>query len=249
MRTRASWPVLAALLLAAGCLTQTKLQPLPAAQTTQGGAALAEAEGVRLVAEGDAWKGSPSNLENIVTPVRVRLENQSGRPLRLEYEHFVLEGSSRFQYAALSPFELREEGLAVGGSGDASDNVALNIGVGVGTGGPWPAWRGGPFVGSSAWGPWGRGWYDPVYDPWYDPFYGGPYARGYWNPPEALPTRDMVRLALPEGTLQPGDSVTGFLYFQDVSEREGTVTLQARLVDARTGEQFGTLSIPFGVRS
>ncbi len=249
MRTRASWPVLAALLLAAGCMTQTKLQPLPAAQTTQGGAALAEAEGVRLVADGDAWKGSPTNLENIVTPVRVRLENQSGRPLRLEYEHFVLEGSSRFQYAALSPFELREEGLAVGGSGDASDNVALNVGVGVGTGGPWPAWRGGPFVGSSAWGPWGRGWYDPFYDPWYDPFYGGPYARGYWNPPEALPTRDMVRLALPEGTLQPGDSVTGFLYFQDVSEREGTVTLQARLVDARTGEQFGTLSIPFGVRS
>ncbi len=249
MRTRASWPVLAALLFAAGCLTQTKLQPLPAAQTTQGGAALAEAEGVRLVADGDAWKGSPSNLENIVTPVRVRLENQSGRPLRLEYEHFVLEGASRFQYAALSPFELREEGLAVGGSGDTSDNAALNVGVGVGTGGPWPAWRGGPFVGSSAWGPWGRGWYDPFYDPWYDPFFGGPYARGYWAPPEPLPTRDMVRLALPEGTLQPGDSVTGFLYFQDVSEREGTVTLQARLVDARTGEQFGTLSIPFGVRS
>jgi hypothetical protein len=36
MRTRASWPLLlAALLFAAGCMTQTKLQPLPAAQTTQ----------------------------------------------------------------------------------------------------------------------------------------------------------------------------------------------------------------------
>jgi hypothetical protein len=59
----------------------------------------------------------------------------------------------------------------------------------------------------------------------------------------------MVRQALPQGTLEPGGTVTGFLYFQDVSEREGSVTLQARLVDARTGEQFGTLSIPFGVRS
>jgi hypothetical protein len=59
----------------------------------------------------------------------------------------------------------------------------------------------------------------------------------------------MLRQALPEGTLEEGGSVTGFLYFQDVSEREGRVTLQARLVDARTGEQFGTLSIPFDVRS
>jgi hypothetical protein len=50
-------------------------------------------------------------------PVEVRIENQSGRPLRIEYDHFVLEGASRFQYAALSPFELREEGLAMGGSG------------------------------------------------------------------------------------------------------------------------------------
>jgi hypothetical protein len=59
----------------------------------------------------------------------------------------------------------------------------------------------------------------------------------------------MLRRALPEGTLEPGGTVTGFIYFQGVSEREGSVTLQARLVDARTGEQFGTLSIPFGVRS
>jgi hypothetical protein len=245
MRTRALWPSLAALLLATSCVTETKLQPSPLAQTTQGGAAVAEAEGVRLVADGDAWKGRPSDLERIVTPVEVRLENQSGRPLRIQYDFFALKGASQFQYAALSPFELRDEGLGVGGSGDAG-NVQLQVGVNVGA--PW-GWRSGPFVGSYSWGPWGRGWYDPFYDPWYDPFFGGPYASGYWNAPEPLPTRDMLRRALPEGTLEPGGTVTGFLYFQDVSEREGSVTLQARLVDARTGEQFATLSIPFGVRS
>jgi hypothetical protein len=241
MRTRALWPPLAALLLAAGCVTETKLQPSPLAQTTQGGAAVAEAEGVRLVADGDAWKGRPSYLERVVTPVEVRIENQSGRPLRIEYEYFALEGGSRFQYAALSPFELRDEGLGVGGSGD----VRMHMGVGSS---PW-GWRSGPFLGSHGWGPWSRGWHDPFYDPWYDPFFGGPYASGYWNPPEPLPTRDMLRRALPEGTLEPGGTLTGFLYFQDVSEREGSVTLQARLVDARTGEQFATLSIPFGVDS
>jgi hypothetical protein len=249
MRTRALLPALAAVLLAAGCVTETKLQPLPAAQTTQGGSAVAEDQGVRLVADGDAWKGTPSNLERIVTPVEVRIENQSGRPLRIQYEGFVLVGGSRFQYAALSPFELRDEGLAMGGSGTGTGNVALSVGVGVGYGAWAPGfWGPGPFSSTYGWGgPWGRSWRDPFYNPWYDPFYGAPFA--YWRPPEPLPTQDMLRRALPEGTLEDGGAITGFLYFQDVSEREGNVTLQARLVDARTGEQFGTLSIPFGVRS
>jgi hypothetical protein len=248
MRASALWPALAAL-LAAGCLSETKLQPLPSASTSQGGAVTTEAQGVRLVADGDAWRGTPSHLERLVTPVELRLENQSGRPLRLRYEHFVLVGDSRFQYAALSPFELRQEGLAVGGSGATSGDVSFSVGVGLGR--PWGL-RPGPFVSSYGWGGvgprWHDPWYDPFFDPWYDPYYG-PYARGYWVPPEPLPTRDMLRQALPEGTLENGGTIAGFLYFQDVSEREGRVLLQARLVDANTGEQFGTLTIPFDVRS
>jgi hypothetical protein len=248
MRARTSWFALAALLLAAGCVSTPTLQPLPSTPTTPGGAAVAEAAGVRLVAEGDSWQGSPSDLERIVTPVWVRFENQSGRALRIQYDAFTLRGNSRFEYAALSPFELRQEGTAaVGGSG-VDGGVALSVGVGVGA--PW-GWGPSAF----AWGPWGPGWfgsdwYDPWYGPgFYDPFYG-PYAPGYWRPPpEPLPTRDMVRNALPEGTLDTDGTLTGFLYFQNVSEREGSVTLQVRLVDARTGEQFATLSLPFGVRS
>jgi hypothetical protein len=253
MRTRALLPALAALLLAAGCVYETKLKPIAPAQVTQSGSAVAEEQGVRLVADGDSWKGVPSNLEHLVTPVEVRLENQSGRPLRIKYEEFVLVGNSQFQYSALPPFELGEEGVAIGGSGYEPGHVALSVGVGVGYG-PWGygphgygGWGPWPFSSAYGWGPWGPGWNASFYDPWYDPFYGGVY--GYWRPPEPLPTRDMLRRALPEGTLEPGGTITGFIYFQGVSEREGSVTLQARLVDARTGEQFGTLSIPFGVRS
>jgi hypothetical protein len=251
MRTRASWLALAALLLAAGCVTPTTLQPLPSTPTTQTGAAIAEAEGVRLVADGDAWRGNPSDLERIVTPVQVRLENQSGRPLRIEYESFTLRGNSQFEYAALSPFELSEEGTAaVGGSGPEG-NVAMSLGMGVGVRSRW-GWGPGAFGWGRPWGlgAFGSGWYDPWYGPgFYDPFWG-PSASWYARPPpEPLPTRDMLRKALPEGTLDPGGTLTGFIYFQNVSEREGSVTLQARLVDARTGEQFATLSIPFGVRS
>jgi len=261
MRMRAPWLALAALLLAAGCVTTPTLQPLPGNPITPAGNGVAEAEGVRLVADGDAWGGSPSDLEFIVTPVGVRIENQSGRPLRIDPASFKLLGASHFEYAALSPNELGEEGTAaVGGSGYAyAPTTSLSVGVGVGVGSPWGwGWGPSPFTWGSPWGPgWhGAGWYDPWYGPGYGPGYGyydpfwGPYASWYWRPPpEPLPTRDMLRNALPEGTLDTGGTVTGFLYFQNVSVREGSVTLQASLVDARTGEQFGTISIPFGVSS
>lgn len=236
MRVRALLPWLAAGVLAAGCVTPTTLRPPATAPTTRTGQPLAEGEGVRLVASGDAWRGNPRYLENVVTPVEVRLENQSGRPLRIAYEDFTLVGGSRFEYAALTLFELREEGeSAVGGSGLDGREPRVR------------AWVGSPLrwgMSGRGWNAWGPGWYGPG---WYDPFFGGGwYAR---PAPQPLPTEDMVRRALPRGTLPPGGTLTGFLYFQNVGEREGQVTLQARLVDARTGETFGTLSIPFDVRS
>lgn len=256
MRARVLLYALTALMLAASCvIAETKLQPLPNTPTVEGNTAVAEAQGVRMVANGASWHGNPSDLEHAVTPVQIGIENRSGRALRIKYDEFVLVGDSRFQYSALSPFETSNEGLAVGGSGDATGHVSFGVGVGVGAGpwgyGPWPygAWGPGPFVagyGGYGWGPWGPGWNAPLYDPWFvDPFYG-PYGY-YWVPPEPLPTRDMLRRALPEGVLEDGGSVAGFVYFQNVSGREHSVTLRARLVDARTGEQFGTLDIRFGV--
>lgn len=62
-----------------------------------------------------------------------------------------------------------------------------------------------------------------------------------------LPTADMLRLAFPEGILKNESSWTGFLYFESLGAHERQVTLQARLVDADTGETFTTLRIPFQV--
>lgn len=233
---------LMALLAAAGCVRETQLRPLPAAQTLAGdeSAAVAEEAGVRLVADGHAWKGNPGDLERRVTPVEVRLENHSGRPLRVEYEHFTLEGQSRFRYSAIPPLALRD---TYAGSLAPESGTGGSAAVGL-------SW-------SSGWGPyshrygfghrgrfwgWPGGWYDPF---WGSPFYG-PYAYPY-RYSEPLPTKDMLNRALPEGTLEDGGAVAGFLYFQGVADREERVTLQARLVDARTGETFGSLSIPFAV--
>ncbi|RKG91768.1 hypothetical protein D7V97_41600 [Corallococcus sp. CA053C] len=237
----------AALLLLAGCAAETKLRPIPEAGLVQNaqGSAITEQRGVRLVADGQAWRGHPSDLERRLTPVYVRLENQGPRALKVQYPDIALVGAaSRFRYTALAPLTLRQ-GLSSRehtAPGEATQGAVIapaghwRVGVGVGVGGyGYGPWRG---YGPSYYGPWG-------YGPWGSPFYSPyPYALSYQEP---LPTEDMINNALPEGTLEPGGTLEGFVYFQGVAHREDKVTLQVRLVDAGTGEPFGMLDIPFQV--
>jgi hypothetical protein len=226
-----------AVLAIAGCIPETHLQPRPDARSLAGdpSAAVAESDGVRLVADGASWKGHPSNLERRLTPVEVRLENHSGRTLSVRYTFFDLLGQTNFQYAALPPMTLKEgsEAQAQCIAGYTPGWWGMNVGWA-----PRRGWRhAAPWM--SAW------WPGPYYSPFYDPFYGpSPYVRC----DEPLPTADMLRQALPEGTLTDGGTISGFLYFQGVGDRERQVTLQARLVDAKTGEPFGQVVIPFQVR-
>ncbi|MFL5344860.1 MAG: hypothetical protein ACJ8AT_08700 [Hyalangium sp.] len=195
---------------------------------------MAEAQGVRLIADGAAWKGHPSDLERRLTPVEVQLENHSGRTLSIRASSFDLLGGSRFQYAALEPMKLKD-------TAEAQPRCIADYTPGYWSLGAGWAWGPGP------WGHYGYpGWSSPFYYPFHDPFYGPtPYVRC----DEPLPTRDMMQRALPEGTLANGGTISGFLYFQGVGERERQVNLQARLVDATTGGPIGQLSIPFQVHN
>jgi hypothetical protein len=51
--------------------------------------------------------------------------------------------------------------------------------------------------------------------------------------------------ALPEGAVQDGGSVSGFVYFQSVTGRESAVQFKLNLADASDGQTFGVLAIPF----
>jgi len=227
------------LLLLGACIPETHLQPRPDARSLAGepSAAVAESAGVRLVANGDAWKGHPSNLERRLTPVEIQMENHSGRALSLRYTHFDLLGESHFRYAALTPLKLQQANEAQASCVAGYFPGHWHLSMGYTWWGPHRSWRY-PY-------PWGSPWWPgPFYPPFYDPFYGpAPYMRCE----EPLPTQDMMERALPEGTLENGGTVSGFLYFQGVGDRERQVILQARLVDAATGETFGQLTIPFQV--
>jgi hypothetical protein len=62
-----------------------------------------------------------------------------------------------------------------------------------------------------------------------------------------MPSPDVRRLALEEGVLEDGQDRQGFLYFEEPLLIDDHVTLRVKLVDATTGEPFGTLRVPFDV--
>jgi hypothetical protein len=95
--------------LLTGCSTPARMRPMPASQivlSKDGRIAAAEDKGVRLVVSADTWKGAPSDLPSILTPVELALENNSGRTLHVQYDGFSLVGEAH--YAALQPSTLAE---------------------------------------------------------------------------------------------------------------------------------------------
>jgi hypothetical protein len=58
----------------------------------------------------------------------------------------------------------------------------------------------------------------------------------------------MLSQALPEGVLQPGGRVAGFLYFHRIRQSDGRVTFAEDVIDANTRERIATLRIPLLVQ-
>jgi hypothetical protein len=208
-----------------GCASTPELVPAPGAQPAPPGpgkGAIAEVHGVTVIARSDAWSGFPPDLDR-VTPILVTIENNSSVPLRLRYNEFRLEAQETGEtFAAIPPFDIRgtevEPITALGYSGF---------------------------------------WVAPYYAPFYPglrPYYGAfPFDHYYYDTyyptwvDIQLPTGDMIQKALPEGVLDPGGRVTGYLYFHNVKRTAKVVVFTDELVNASTGDAFGTIRIPFEV--
>lgn len=206
--------------------------------------AFVEVAGVRLWANGAAWDGAPASLPEVMTPVAVTIENRAGRKVRLTTKDFSLSGSSGMHYAALPPFpaDVRGEAPRPFEVVWADYHPAAPVRPG-----PPPARPGPPHhfwvvrpsghlhLGLPVW-PFAWLWWDAAY-----------HHRWYSTWPAALPSQDMLRRALPDGVLDDGGTVAGFVYFQQVG-REAVVNLEFELHDADSGEGFGTARLPFAVR-
>jgi len=234
---RTHWLGLVTLLITVGCTHEGKLRPQSGAVplSEDGSAAVIGDQGVRLVAYGSNWQGQPADLERNFTPVQIRLENHSGRPLRIQYAGFELDAKD--VYVARSPQELgpimsarathfrpaRPAYVPPPKSPTRLDSQNQSTRE-----------AGATYT--------GRGYEVSPINP--APCYTCPSVFAA----SAVPSPDMLRLALPEGPLEDGKDREGFLYFEEPLLAVNHATLKVKLVDASTGEQFGTLSVPFEVR-
>lgn len=223
---RSTFLVAAAALVVSGCAGGPQLAPAPTVAEVpgpgQGG--VVTQSGVVLTARADAWEGYPENLENEVTPIYVRIQNETGEPLRIRYAEFRIVSDAGETYAALPPFRIEGEVVS------AIDSV-----------GPYSGFYVAPYA--SPWYP-GLTPYDGpfAYDAgYYDSYY--PYYDTYVE--VDLPTRDMRAAALPEGVLDPGAVVDGFLYFQEVPEDVDRVRLEFTAVSAANNRVLGEVVMPF----
>jgi len=223
--SRTTLPVLLAGCLGTAACGHGRLVPSDAAALVRGtdDAAVAFADGLRCTAETDAWEGKPGDLPASVAPIKVRISNDSEKPVRVRYEDFALVGESGRTYRPLPLIPFEHDARVPISPIYASDRF---------------------FVAPRL--------HDvyPELPSWSNPLPRDEalYAREYAKWGDTHPDRHVLREGLPEGMLAGGGSVTGFLYFESPTGRERGATLAAEF--DRGGDAKGLitkLEIPFRV--
>jgi hypothetical protein len=217
-----------AFLLTSGCSRRT-LTPAPQADRVAGleNAARDQANGVSIVVQPNHWEGDSPNLRFAVTPVHVALENRSGHPLQVAYRRFHLVTDGDFRSTANPPFRIE---------GSIPQTAVTPY---ISPAYPWNGFYLAPYYATfygPAWSAWPGVWH-------FDHLHYSGYTT--WRQP--LPTEDMLTKALPEGVLQNGGNIQGFLYFQKLPDNVSRATFHADLFDAETEQTMATMEIPFVV--
>jgi hypothetical protein len=225
-----------ALILACGALTLSacadQLRPAPGATLAGHGGATSSAAGVTVVTMTPDFPGIV-DIESAVTPIKVKITNKGTTPVRIRYADFKLSAPDGTAYAALPLYKI-----------DSSVTTSLPVGDYYPIADPafrWNRFRVAPYY---------AGLYPGL--PWYHGgFYGAPYGWDYYDTAFAnvdLPTPEMRRNVLPEGVLDPGGSLEGWLYFQHVPPSKKSVTFEAT-INSERGANLGQLSIPYDFAS
>lgn len=190
----------------------------------------ATAIGVTVTVKADAWSGQPAQLTEVI-PLLVTIENNSRVPIRLRYAEFTLAGDGE-RAPALPPFEIRGTETGPVGTAGLLDGLypfpltGFYVAPHFSRFYPRLSRFAGPFA--------------------YDPLFYSTYFPRFQR--LRLPTGDMVQKALPEGVLEAGGKVTGFLYFEDIDVGDDdTATFTTDLVNASTGETVGAIRIPLEI--
>ena len=210
-------------LAVAGC-GHGHLVPAESAKLVPGtDAAVATADGLRCTAEAAVWEGRAGELPPSVAPIKVRIRNDGDEPVRLRYQDFALLGPDGRKYRPLPPVSMASgHGLTINPLYAAEKFFVAPVFHDVYP--DLPAWSK-PFERDDA-------------------LYDREYAK--WG--AVRPGRHVLREGLPEGMLDVGGSVTGFLYFENPTRKEDRATFEAELErGGETADRTTTITIPFRV--
>jgi hypothetical protein len=193
--------------------------------------AIAESLNVSIQIESQAWSGGASVCEKI-TPVKITIQNKSGYLLRIRYNEFLLKSENSKIYSAYPPFEIN----------GTMDDPEITLPY------PFPI-RSNVISNKFAVASYCSRMYPSM--PEYrdirglDSLY---YCKHYaaWAR-ILLPTEKMLQEVLPDGVLNDGGNVSGFLYFEKLANHKQRVSFYFELVDAVSGRQFGVLQIPLAL--
>jgi len=217
----ASIVFVAMLMTAGGCTAD--LKPAMTADRVPGleDAAATTAKGVTLQVQAGHWPG-PDNIKYEVTPLRIRIENNSGQPLRVRYNEFTLTASDGSSYSALPLIKIKGN-VMVAPEDFYHDKFTIA-----------------PYYSR----------YYPDIEPFTNryemdrPYYDSHIL--YWDD-MGLPTPAMISRVIPEGVVADGGRLAGWLFFERVNYKLDAVIFRADLVNADSGRKFAEARIPFRV--
>jgi hypothetical protein len=218
--------VLLGAVTAAGACGHGHLVPAPKANLVAEAAAVDTEGGVRFVATFDDWRGLADRLPDDVTPIKIRIVNRSSEPISILYERFALRGHRGRLYRAVPAIPLAHAPLvaAMGAIKPMFAVSSFEVAARYHDAYPeLPAW------------PHRLGRDDSYYERAYKRWNGHP------------PGRELCRLAMPEGVLDPGGEITGYVYFENPTSSESSLALTARLTSGRDGRPVASLEIPLRV--
>jgi hypothetical protein len=224
---RVAFSVLLVVLLVSAC-SHGHLVPAKNARLVEGahGAAVDVEGGVRVVASLDDWRGVGDELPDELTPIKIRVVNHSARPITILNERFSLRGRKGHVYRAVPAIPLEHETQLAGLGPLRPFFAASNFSVAPRYHDVYPQLE---------------AWPTPLAR---DESRNTRTSKRWKGHP---PGRELCRMALPEGVLGPEGEITGYLYFEDPTASESTLTLDAELVSAQGPDAVASVEIPLRV--
>jgi len=188
-------------------------------------------DSVTVTVSSDAWNGN-DEVKKEVTPLKIKVENNNEKPIEITYDKLSLVTKDGDLYAALPIYDVR-------GDLDKAELIMEDT-ITVKTEMNYDRFYLYPMythvindVPVSQYQYFGKeSYYKKYYADWKD---------------TGMPTSAMRNLALPEGTLENGGSISGFVYFQKVDPDLKEITLNMAIVNAESDLVINSIKVPFWV--